>query len=557
MAMGLAVAGLAAAFWLPPLKRWGSLPGWLILLLAGVIGITAGGLYFRHRVARLFVTFLTPGLLIFPILFLSNSSIGKLLFPSTPTLTDVGGVQSHTPVVVAVFDQLPLTSLLDHRRQIDPELFPHFAELAEGATWFRNATTVSDRTSYALPALLTGLYPRPFTLPTFGDHPRNLFEFLGPHYNMKVYEPITRLCRDDLCGRSTEDSRTTFWTLLIDLSIACYHILAPKEFRHLVPPIDRSWKDFLAESLHSGGRWILERDRDRRQGPLRFITSIRAEDPQPTLYFLHCLLPHEPFRILPSGKYYGHSQNVTGLLGDERWTDEASAVDLSYQRHLLQVRYVDQLLGKLLERLREAGLYERSLLVVTSDHGASFRPGDLFKEPSATNFAEIMAVPLIVKLPQQKEAKTSDVNAEIIDLMPTIADALGGQLTWPTDGTSLLEQPLETRSHKTIFFDGGRRSLRVTSQELESKYESALRKYRLHNKDGSFSSWSPVFPELIGRGVTGMAGDGHNLIQARLHYPDLFQKVNPVSDFIPVLVSGHVEPIGQLPLDLAVAINGP
>ena len=58
------------------------------------------------------------------------------------------------------------------------------------------------------------------------------------------------------------------------------------------------------------------------------------------------------------------------------WTDNQSAVNQYWQRHLLQLGFTDRLLGRLVTRLRRAGLYDRSLLVVTADHGASFRPGD-------------------------------------------------------------------------------------------------------------------------------------------------------------------------------------
>ena len=556
VAAGLAVAGLASAFWLPALKHWPAAPGWLVLLSAGVIGIGTGIGYVRFSSIRLFVSCLAPGLLLFPALFLARSPINKLLIPTGPADIVTTGIESRTPVVVAIFDQLPLVSLLDDRKLIDPKLYPNFAKLAGEAIWFRNATTVSDRTSHSLPAILSGDYPRPSSLPTAADHPRNLFELLA-HYNLKVYEPITRLCRQDLCRPSRAGFETRLWTLLVDLSIAYCHILAPADFDHLLPPIDQKWKNFAGENLYpSGGQWAVERDQYRRQGPLQFIASIRADDPQPTLYFLHCLLPHEPFQLLPSGKYYGHTQNLTGLLSGERWTNERLAVDLSYLRHLLQVRYVDQLLGKLLDRLRDVGLYERSLLVVTSDHGASFRPGDLFKEPSSTNFADIMAVPLLVKLPGQRDGRIDDRNVETIDVLPTIAHALGSPLTWPTDGKSALGTESDRRPAKTIFFAGATRSRQLTPEAIDSKFQSALRKYRLHNNRTSGFSWSPVFPQLIGREVALLGAGENNRIRARLHYADLFWEVNPRGDFIPSLLSGHLEPEGKVPINLAVAING-
>ena len=389
VAVGVGVAGFTCCFWLPVLKRWPEEPGWLVLLLAAVIGIGVGNCYLRFQTIRLFISFLSPGLLLFPVLFLAQPPITKLLFRAVPADTVATGIDSQTPVVLAVFDQLPLASLLDSQKQIDAKLFPHFAELARGSIWFRNATTVSDITRQALPAILTGNYPRPALLPTTADNPKNLFTFLGPAYNLKVVEPITALCPEDLCQRTEKSSGARLWTLLVDLSITYFHILAPADYAHLMPPIDQKWMDFASETVQDANQaWIVERSRDRRQGPLRFIEAIRADDPQPTLYFLHSLLPHEPYLLLPSGKFYGPTQNLTGLLHGERWTTEALAVDLSYQRHLMQVRYADQLLGKLMERLRTVNIYEKSMLVVTADHGASFRPGDLFKKPTRTNLPD-------------------------------------------------------------------------------------------------------------------------------------------------------------------------
>ena len=45
----------------------------------------------------------------------------------------------------------------------------------------------------------------------------------------------------------------------------------------------------------------------------------------------------------------------------------------SYQRHLLQVMFVDRLVGELIRQLQQENLYDSTLLVLTADHGASFR----------------------------------------------------------------------------------------------------------------------------------------------------------------------------------------
>ena len=74
-----------------------------------------------------------------------------------------------------MLDELPVSTLTGPTASIDAELFPNLARLAADATWYRNATTVADSTSEAVPAQLTGELPEPGDLPTSTHHPRSLF----------------------------------------------------------------------------------------------------------------------------------------------------------------------------------------------------------------------------------------------------------------------------------------------------------------------------------------------------------------------------------------------
>jgi hypothetical protein len=82
------------------------------------------------------------------------------------------------PIVLLVFDELPLVSLLDADRAIDPALYPNLSALARDGVWFRNATTVSDYPRWAVPAILTGRRARPDAVPTAAEHPGTLFSFV-------------------------------------------------------------------------------------------------------------------------------------------------------------------------------------------------------------------------------------------------------------------------------------------------------------------------------------------------------------------------------------------
>ena len=142
---------------------------------------------------------------------------------------------------------------------------------------------------------------------------------------------------------------------------------------------------------------------DRPQVFHNFLRTIQPTQ-QPTLFYLHSLLPHAHYSYLPSGQVYSLDYGLNGLT-KETWSGDEWATTQSYQRYLLQVGFVDTLVGQLIARLKAADLYEKSLIVVTADHGVSFRPHDNRRSITKTNFADIMAVPLFIKAPFSSRAK--------------------------------------------------------------------------------------------------------------------------------------------------------
>src|SRR5680860_144712 len=70
------------------------------------------------------------------------------------------------PVIMIVMDEFPGDALLGADGKIDAGRFPHFAELAQTGTWYRNASTVHDSTTKAIPAILDSKLPRNDTQPS-------------------------------------------------------------------------------------------------------------------------------------------------------------------------------------------------------------------------------------------------------------------------------------------------------------------------------------------------------------------------------------------------------
>jgi hypothetical protein len=211
-----------------------------------------------------------------------------------------------------VFDELPLVSLLDADRAIDPALYPNLSALARDGVWFRNATTVSDYTRWAVPAILTGRRARPDAVPTAAEHPDTLFSFLSRTHRLEVIEAATAMCPRPLCADAEDTLRRRFAGMAGDLSVvAAYVFLTPDLHERLeLPDLTANWAGFIAGgdagvdlSPRAWQRQVNELFRDdRRRLVDAFIEEINASDQQPTLYFLHALLPHQPWALLPTGQ---------------------------------------------------------------------------------------------------------------------------------------------------------------------------------------------------------------------------------------------------------------
>ncbi len=456
IALGLLVALVAV----PLLKR---LPGPFGLTLLA-LGMVVGGTILAYRrvaLVRTFLTFLAPALLVVPWAFFTGDGVRDVMAPPRPFVGPAPIVAPDAPpVVVLVLDELPLAALMDERREIDPIRYPRLAELAASATWFRNATTVYSRTRVALPSMLTGRYPEAHDrrLANATAHPENLFTWLGEGVEMGVVEGVTRLCPDRLNRRLVDGSQP--WAgrnvaLWRDLGWIYLHVVTPRPWVDRLPSVQDGWKDFGVQvDVTDAARPRMFRD---YLDTLEFKRTFG-------LHFLHVLLPHNPYEYFPSGTRYNDRWTIPGwnhpTLGSDYWADDPALVANSYQRLLLQAGFADRLVGELMDRLRMLELFDQALIMVVADHGLSFRPGTAKRgAPGEDPRAEIMPIPFLVKAPGQDRGRIDDGNVELIDVVPTIADALGVTVPWPVDGQSLLDLDAPRRATKRCgvhrFEEGG------------------------------------------------------------------------------------------------------
>jgi hypothetical protein len=532
-------------------------------VVAGIAGAIA---YHRFGAVRLFLTALSPAIVVFPAAFLFASPVARVVFPGG--VAEVGGMPARAPVpvVFVVFDELSVTSLMDASGSIDAVRYPNFAALARQATWYRNATTVSDSTVVSLPAILTGSYPRGPSLPSASDHPRNLFTWLAGAYGLRVFEPLTQLCPPRLCAvRVPERLGGRLRALFEDATAVYLHVLLPPAFRSGWPDVRQQWTDLLAPSEGGEGNptggasdhpgtpreWEGPPQRDRVEAFAEFVDAVGPTTP-PTLFFLHSLLPHTPYKYLPSGRLYREP-----LLPHvrEQWPDEAAA-SLAHQRYLLQVAFVDTLLGRLLRRLHAVDLYQSSLLVVTSDHGSCFGAGQTHRHLEDTNHEDILPVPLFIKEPHQRTAAVSDRNVETIDILPTIADILGTHVPWPVDGHSA-RGPAPARSEKVAFRGWSQRTYPATLPGRERSLARQIGRFGAGTPAADLFAIGP-FRALLRRPLRDLAVTAGTSYTVEIEGSTSYKRVDPRRRLVPVPIRGRLRPADPAGADpiLAVAVNG-
>jgi hypothetical protein len=440
--------------------------------------------------------------------------LGLVLVESDPAQRAAAGEHPHgaqphamgppRTIVMVVFDELPLTSLLGPDGRIDASRYPAFAGLAREATWLRGATAVHDSTALAVPAMLDGRYPRAGLRSDVYSHPANLFTLLAHDYELHVSEEATGLCPTSLCV-------PTPGTTLSHLS-----------------------------------HGKVERFR-------RFVGAVR-ETRRPALWFKHVLLPHVPWQYYPSGTSYRRfaPEPIPGL-NDVIGFGAPWLVKVSYQRHLLQLGLADRLLGELVARLRRLGLYEDALVVVAADHGIGFHVGEERRTVTPRNVQDLAPVPLIVKLPGQERGQVVDRHVETIDVLPTLLELARAPLPERLDGVSLLRRASGELRRATIFHRvgtelntvGGDYSFGV--RELKRRRDAAVRRKTAWFGSGGGTDPSSLYrigpyAELIGRraaSVTRLAGQPDRPTARIDQAPDL-RNVDPESGFVPGEITGQI-----------------
>jgi arylsulfatase A-like enzyme/Flp pilus assembly protein TadD len=126
---------------------------------------------------------------------------------------------------------------------------------------------------------------------------------------------------------------------------------------------------------------------------------------------------------------------------------EAYAKEYAAQPYDAEIAFADEQVGRLLQFLKDKGLYQNTVIVLCGDHGESLgEHGE--KTHGFFIYNATMHVPLIIRLPEKDAARVVADPVSLVDLMPTVLGALGVEVPSQVQGHSLLSELRESTDSK-------------------------------------------------------------------------------------------------------------
>lgn len=562
---GITLAILAAAFGLV-LVNWLGLDAlWPASVAAAAIAALIVWLEKTRKPVRTFLSYLAVGNLVFVGLFLGTSATAPLVtgHSTAGALGSVTVPAFDGPVVLVIFDEFPVTTLMRADGSINAARFPNFARLAQSATWFRNASSHSPQTHESVPSILTGRLPDDDALPTHNDYPRNYFTLLGTGYPVNRYELLTHMCPPMICD---PPPRSPLSQAIEDASVVYGHRVLPARWRDELPPVDHSWGNFseqlgevaapapqpvddvpdetgAEDDPYAQWRSLDSFDRSALGQARTFTEMVDRIGPTPSVNLIHVALPHFPWSLTPWGHRLTKVPRFTQDPADPAF--ELAAIQ-RYSVHSMQAGAADVAVGGLLDRLQETGAWDDALVVVMSDHGLGLLPPDFGRSLSPSNREELLRMPLFIKAPGQQTGEVRDDVAQTIDVLPSIADLLDVQSDWEFDGHSL--------------YDGSDPSV---DPEVDPSVEPALDIAQQHAATTPHGDdWVGLAAvgehgDLVGRRVADLTVGRPSSLTWRLDAREELGSLPTEDGRIPQVLTGTVATQdGERPPELVVEING-
>ncbi len=272
------------------------------------------------------------------------------------------------------------------------------------------------------------------------------------------------------------------------------------------------WKQALRQKISglTGKRMQPERDykihgHNIVDRAIRWLKNSREKD-TPFFLFMNLMDAHAPYHVpqhgeqaefFPDMKSYREAVETSANKGRYRYN--AGDVNISRREfsglvalYDAQIKYMDKQLARFFTYLQRHGLWNNSIIIVTSDHGEYFGEHDFFGHAFLGGFPTLNAPLIIMNLPGYKPGARVEELVSLVDLFPTVLDVLklDGPAKARLPGRSLRNLKKGRSSHADSY--PRPHALRIIEEYSKEAAEKYYRQHHVIWKDGYQYRWSTM-----------------------------------------------------------------
>ena len=286
-----------------------------------------------------------------------------------------------------------------------------------------------------------------------------------------------------------------------------YHLWHNQEKVMLKGNEGTSTEDYAPEIIHKQALKFLEDNKDTT-----FFMYYPSIIPHAELFVPEEYLAKYRGKFQPEKSYKGIDSGENYKIGGYGSQPECHAAFAG------MVDYLDMQVGELVNKLKELGIYDNTLIVFTSDNGPHLEGGadpDYFDSNGPLRgykrdlYEGGIRVPMIAVWANKIKAQSQTGHISAFwDIMPTVAEIIGSPLPENIDGVSFLPTLLgqDQKEHKYLYWEfhelGGRKAVRkgdwkLVSYNVKNPEKQTLELYNLKDDIGEENNVAADHPEIV------------------------------------------------------------
>ena len=414
----------------------------LALLLALALFAFAFYMVVKNALAKTFFSFMThslgtgtvyAGLLLLTLSIGAGNCLSNRAGAHVPARPVASELADRPNILLVVVDTLRADALSSYGAQAGTS--PEFDRLAERSLVFEQAFAPSPWTRPSFASLLTSTVPTTHQTYRKSDQLPDELQTLAERLQDHGY--TTGAIVNNINITSSFNFHQGFDTFeflrpayLFRASQASFRLTVYQQLR-------RTWESWIATGKQvERYYWDAERITDES------VDWITLHGRDRWFLMVQYMDPHDP--------YFPHPYDGTGYARVEHPHPEEWEAEALRELYLGEVSYWDAHFGRLLRSLKDQGLSDNTVIVVTSDHGEEFGEHGGFWHGTRL-YDESIHVPLTITIPGKEAGQRLRDPVRLIDVAPTLTELAGaeGGLRW--QGVSLLrEYALREESQRLV-----------------------------------------------------------------------------------------------------------